>query len=78
MTKKHKELLIKIISITTFIPVYIIFMIGVLVYAIVLPVPQIFIMKFLENEKSKENFLKRFYRSYVNNVTGLFEQIFRL
>ena len=66
---KTKEKLIKVLSLVFLLPVYICFLI---------PVPQIFIMKFLEKTKNKEGFLKSFYRVYINNVTGLFNDVFKL
>lgn len=78
MTKKNKEKIVKILSLVFLLPVYICFLIGIIFYSFLIPVPQFFIMKFLEKRKNKEGFLKSFYRAYINNVTGLFNDVFRL
>ncbi len=75
---KTKEKLIKVLSLVFLLPVYICFLIGIIFYCFLIPVPQIFIMKFLEKTKNKEGFLKSFYRVYINNVTGLFNDVFKL
>jgi hypothetical protein len=75
---KDKEKIVKIISLVFLFPVYIIFLIGIFFYSFLIPVPQFFVMKYLKKTKNKDGFLKSYYRAYINNVTGLFNNIFRL